>query len=113
MANLFGATAIGSQSSLEVREPLSVKHAPRRVVDFLCDRPRRIMSAFIADPRPDAFYFLGPSGLGKTEMALAMAREIVSRCALWQQAIYNELSLGPDEHFSIDDGRGSELHIRS
>lgn len=74
MTSLFDT--IGTQSPLDFPTPLAVKHAPKRVAEFLCERPRRIMSAFVQNPRPDAFYFLGPSGLGKTEMALAMAREI-------------------------------------
>lgn len=64
------------QTTFEFPTPLAVKYSPRCVADFLCERPRRIMSAFVRNPRPDAFYFLGESGLGKTEMALAMAREI-------------------------------------
>jgi len=64
------------QTTFDFPTPLAVKYTPRCVADFLCERPRRIMSAFVRNPRPDAFYLLGESGLGKTEMALAMAREI-------------------------------------
>lgn len=58
-------------------ERLSEKLRPRTLDDFVgLDRPKAIMESFVARPRPDAFYFIGPSGTGKTTMALAIVEKL-------------------------------------
>jgi replication-associated recombination protein RarA len=65
-----------SQIGLEFPIPLVDRYTPKRVSEFLCEKPRKIMSAFAANPFPSGWYFLGGSGLGKSEMAIILAREI-------------------------------------
>ncbi len=56
---------------------LSEKYRPRRISEFVgLDRPKRIASKFVARPYDCAFVFFGPSGVGKTTMAQAMAEEM-------------------------------------
>jgi replication-associated recombination protein RarA len=76
MTTLFDYSDIGSQSALEVPKPLVDKYQPQRVEDFLCERPRKIMTGFLRNPFPTAFFFLGGSGTGKTTMALALGKQL-------------------------------------
>lgn len=65
------------QANLDYPLPLSEKYRPRRIRDFIgLTKERKILSAFVSRPRDAAFLFVGPSGLGKTTMALAMAEEL-------------------------------------
>jgi replication-associated recombination protein RarA len=57
-------------------ESLSDKYKAKRVADFMQAFPRKVMLSLLANPRPSAWFFLGASGLGKTEMALAVANEL-------------------------------------
>lgn len=53
------------------------KYKPTRLVDFIgLERAKAILLKFAANPYPSAWLFLGPSGLGKTTMALALADEL-------------------------------------
>lgn len=66
-----------SQSALGFPQPLSEKYRPRKINDFIgLVKERKIVSAFCRAPRESAFLFVGPSGLGKTTLALAMAEEL-------------------------------------
>jgi replication-associated recombination protein RarA len=75
--NMFemGATA-PMQVGFIFPESLSDKYKPKRVADFMQVFPRKVMLSLLASPRPGAYFFLGASGLGKTEMALAVANEL-------------------------------------
>lgn len=65
------------QSGFDFPAPLSEKYRPRRIADFAgLEKPRKILTRFAENPRPMAFRFFGPSGTGKTTMALALAEEI-------------------------------------
>jgi len=57
-------------------EPLCEKYKPKRVADFLVAFPRNVMLSLLRKPMPSAWYFLGASGLGKTEMAMAFGEEL-------------------------------------
>lgn len=57
-------------------QPLVEKYKPMTIGFAGLDRPRAILSRLAADPYPSAWLLLGPSGLGKTTMALAIARQI-------------------------------------
>jgi len=69
-------TGYSEQSGFTFPESLSDKYKPKRVRKFMVAFPRNVMLSLLASPRPGAYYFLGASGLGKTEMALAFANEL-------------------------------------
>lgn len=53
---------------------LTDKYRPRAVDDFVgLQKPRTILGNFLKRPRPASFLFVGPPGVGKTTMALAVA----------------------------------------
>jgi replication-associated recombination protein RarA len=64
------------QSGFTFPESLSDKYKPKRVAEFMVAYPRNVMLSLLRNPKPSAWFFLGPSGLGKTEMALAFAAEL-------------------------------------
>ena len=66
-----------AQHGLEFPKPLAEKYRPVRVCEFIAlDKVRKILGAFIQRPSSCAWVFNGPSGVGKSTMALAMAREL-------------------------------------
>jgi replication-associated recombination protein RarA len=74
---MFDAGASYSpQAGFTFPEPLSEKYKPKRVAEFMQVTPRNVMLNLLANPRPMTLYFLGASGLGKTEMAMAFANEL-------------------------------------
>jgi replication-associated recombination protein RarA len=68
--------SVPMQVGFSFPESLTDKYKPKRVADFLMGFPKRVMLSLLANPKPSAWYFLGASGLGKTEMALAVAAEM-------------------------------------
>lgn len=65
------------QASLAFPQPLAEKYRPTRIADFIgLDRPKRVLSAFCKRPTSGAWLFLGPSGVGKSTMALALSNEL-------------------------------------
>jgi len=66
-----------SQTAFDFPQPLAERYRPQRIQDFVgLERPKKIITAFAAKPYPSAWIFLGPSGTGKTTMALALATEL-------------------------------------
>jgi replication-associated recombination protein RarA len=64
-------------AALPFPEPLSEKYRPRTIADFVgLEKPKKILSKLAANPYSSAWLFLGPSGLGKTSIALALAEMI-------------------------------------
>ena len=58
-------------------QSLADKYRPTRIADFIgLERPKKILSAFCKRPASGAWIFLGPSGVGKSTMALAVASEL-------------------------------------
>lgn len=77
--------------TLSFPAPLADKYRPREISGFLgLDKPKKIMAKFAANPRPAAFLFSGPSGTGKTTLALALC-----------DAIQGELIHIPSQHCSV------------
>lgn len=63
--------------TLEFPKSLTEKYIPKRVDDFVgMDGMKIVMRNFLANPYPSAWLFVGPSGTGKTSLALAMAEAI-------------------------------------
>jgi len=58
-------------------QSLAEKYRPRRIAEFIgLDKPRKILAKLAAQPFASAWLFVGPSGTGKTSIALALAAEI-------------------------------------
>lgn len=65
------------QSDLAFPQPLVEKYRPLRIADFIgLDRPKKVLSAFCKRPASGAWLFVGPSGVGKSTMALALSNEL-------------------------------------
>lgn len=66
-----------NQTCLDFPQSLTEKYRPMRIAEFAgLATPKRILTRFADHPRLISFLFLGPSGTGKTTMALALANEI-------------------------------------
>jgi len=58
-------------------QSLTEKYRPTRIADFIgLERPKKVLSAFLKRPASGAWLFLGPSGVGKSTMAMALAGEL-------------------------------------
>jgi DNA polymerase III gamma/tau subunit len=65
------------QADLAFPQSLVEKYRPLRIADFIgLERPKKILTAFLKRPASGAWLFLGPSGVGKSTMALALATEL-------------------------------------
>jgi|SRR5580698_4934957 replication-associated recombination protein RarA len=71
--SLFSALA-----GLSFPASLSEKYRPHSLQDFVgLEKPRKVLQNFATKPFPNAaFLFVGPSGTGKTSMALALCEAI-------------------------------------
>jgi replication-associated recombination protein RarA len=66
-----------SAPSLAFPQSLADKYRPATVAGFVgLDKAKKIMVKFAAHPYQSAWLFVGPPGVGKTSMALALASEI-------------------------------------
>jgi replication-associated recombination protein RarA len=67
-----------SQAGLNFPASLSEKYRPHDLADFVgLEKPKKVLAKFAANPFPNAaFLFVGPSGTGKTSMALALCEAI-------------------------------------
>ncbi len=58
-------------------QPLAEKYRPRHIAEFAgLEKQRKILGKLAAHPYPSAWLFVGPPGVGKTSMALALAEEM-------------------------------------
>jgi DNA polymerase III gamma/tau subunit len=65
------------QTDLAFPQSLAEKYRPLRIADFIGrERPKRILLAFRKRPASGASLFVGPSGVGKSTMALPLAGEL-------------------------------------
>ena len=68
---------MSAQSGFSFPQPLSERYAPQTIEQFVgLEKPRKIMSKFAENPYPSAWIFVGPSGTGKTTMAMALCKAI-------------------------------------
>jgi DNA polymerase III delta prime subunit len=65
------------QTDLAFPQSLTEKYRPTRISDFIgLDRAKKVLTAFSKRPASGAWLFVGPSGVGKSTMALALAAEL-------------------------------------
>lgn len=73
--DLFNTTP--AQSPLAFPVALTERYRPRTVDAFVgLDKPKRICAALAAKPFESAWLFIGPSGTGKTTLAMALAEAL-------------------------------------
>ena len=66
-----------STPSFAFPQSLADKYRPRTIADFVgLEKPKKILRKFAANPYPSAWLFVGPPGVGKTTMALALAEAL-------------------------------------
>lgn len=76
-SSLLFSPSISLQPGFEFPESLSEKYRPRTIAEFAgLEKPKRIMSKLLAEPKISNWLFIGPSGTGKTTMALAFAESL-------------------------------------
>jgi len=69
------------QADLAFPQSLTEKYRPTRIADFIgLDRAKKVLTAFSKRPASGAWLFVGPSGVGKSTMALALAAELQASC---------------------------------
>jgi replication-associated recombination protein RarA len=78
MSMMTGATQTIEQGMVQFPASLSEKHRPHSFEQFVgLDKAKKVLAKFAASPFPNcAFLFVGPSGTGKTTMALALCEQI-------------------------------------
>jgi DNA polymerase III gamma/tau subunit len=65
------------QIDLAFPQSLAERYRPTRITDFIgLDRPKKVLTAFAKRPASGAWLFVGPSGVGKSSMALALAADL-------------------------------------
>ncbi len=66
-----------AQTGIPFPVSLAEKYRPQTIAEFVgLERPKKVLSAFSKRPTSGAWLFAGPSGVGKSTMALALAEEI-------------------------------------
>ena len=66
-----------STPSFNFPQSLAEKYRPRTIAEFVgLEKPKKILAKFASAPYPSAWLFVGPPGVGKTSMALALANQI-------------------------------------
>jgi DNA polymerase III gamma/tau subunit len=66
-----------AQTGIPFPVSLAEKYRPQTIAEFVgLERHKKVLSAFSRRPTTGAWLFVGPSGVGKSTMALALAGEI-------------------------------------
>ena len=75
---LFAESAtIPQATSFDFPAALTERYRPQAIADFVgLDEPKKILARLAAKPFESAWRFVGPSGTGKTTMAMALAAAI-------------------------------------
>src|SRR5216684_612577 len=77
MSLFDGMQSIREQAGIVFPASLAEKYRPHSLGEFVgLDKPKKILSKFAEAPYPSAWLFVGPSGTGKTSMALALCKAI-------------------------------------
>ena len=74
----MSTSLFSGQGTMQFPASLSEKYRPHSLGDFVgLEKPKRVLAKFADAPFPNAaFLFVGPSGTGKTSMALALCEAI-------------------------------------
>jgi DNA polymerase III delta prime subunit len=81
------------QGTLDYPQSLTSKYQPKTLTEFVgLEKPKKILSKFAAKPYANSFLFVGPSGTGKTTMALALAKQL-----------QGEIIHIPSQHCTVSD----------
>jgi replication-associated recombination protein RarA len=66
-----------SAPSFTLPQSLAEKYRPRTISEFVgLEKPKKILAKFASAPYQSAWLFVGPPGVGKTSMALALANQV-------------------------------------
>jgi putative ATPase len=72
MPDLFGNSS--AQTAMEFPAGLTERYRPHTLADFVgLEKPKKLCARLAEKPFESAWLFIGPSGTGKTTMALALA----------------------------------------
>jgi putative ATPase len=75
--DLFGNNNQGNQGELRFPATLAERYRPQTIDGFIgLDKAKKFMSGLLRNPKESSWLFVGPSGTGKTSMALALAAMI-------------------------------------
>jgi replication-associated recombination protein RarA len=68
---------VTEQTMFAFPQPLTEKYRPTRIAEFVgLPKVKKIIGNLCVKPFPSSWFFLGPSGTGKTTMALALVNEM-------------------------------------
>ena len=71
--------AITEHAAFQFPQSLAAKYQPQTVSQFVgLEKPKKILAKFVENPYPSAWLFVGPSGTGKTSMALAICNALAA-----------------------------------
>ena len=74
MFDLFGQSQQSQQPTLDFPVSLTERYRPHSINDFVgLAKPKAFCAKLAAKPYASAWRFVGPSGTGKTTMAMALA----------------------------------------
>lgn len=106
------------QSGFSFPQSFTEKYRPLEIQHFVgLEKPKRICERLAQDPRPSSWFFLGPSGTGKTTLALALAAAIPAElhhipsqeCNL--ETIQRVRRICQYVPRNLDDGRPVRFHL--
>jgi DNA polymerase III gamma/tau subunit len=107
-----------SQTIIAEPKPLTEKYRPKKIAEFVgLDRAKKIVGKLAANSYQSAWLFIGPSGTGKTSMALALASEMPAElhhipareCTLESvQAVCKACHYAPRQ---LDSWQGANFHV--
>jgi replication-associated recombination protein RarA len=118
MATSLFEMPVQLQTALAFPEPLTEKYRPITVDGFVgLEKPRKVMAKLATNPFPSAWYFLGPSGTGKTTLALALAAQMpaeLHHIASKECTLETVQNLARQCHYMprmADDWRPCRMHV--
>lgn len=109
------------QTGFQFPASLTEKYRPHTFGEFVgIEKPRKIMAKFAENPKPDAFLFVGPSGIGKTTLALTVRDYLAAELHHVPSQQCNVASLeevigncyrAPWNLFGPDAGKPTRFHV--